>query len=147
MATVRHEGFHQYFDRLVGDSPVWLNEGMAEYYENAGIVGGRWKDDQVNIEHLALLQQLRGRWTRLKAFVEGDNRSFRARSSLHYAQAWAFVHFLKNGGREPQKVLDRLLDELKEGSSNADAISRAFADVDWEEFEREFTSYVGDLDD
>ena len=32
-STARHEAFHQYFDGLVGSSPVWLNEGLAEYFE------------------------------------------------------------------------------------------------------------------
>ena len=33
LQTVRHEGFHQYLDRLVSNPPVWFNEGLAEYFE------------------------------------------------------------------------------------------------------------------
>lgn len=145
MRTVRHEGFHQYFDRLVGDSPVWLNEGMAEYYEQARFVGGRWKEGQVNEEHVALLRATRKNWTPLETFVRMDNRAFRAKSSLHYAQGWAFVHFMKNSGRGSKQIFDALLDGLKEGGANADVIEAAFEGVDFRQLETDFRSYVLDL--
>jgi len=44
MVTVRHEGFHQYLDRIMHDPPRWLNEGLAQYYEIARYErgGGCW---------------------------------------------------------------------------------------------------------
>jgi hypothetical protein len=41
LRTVRHEGFHQYLDRMLPETPVWLNEGTAEYFETAVLAGGR----------------------------------------------------------------------------------------------------------
>ena len=31
---MRHEGYHQYLDRVMPDPPVWFNEGLAVYHEN-----------------------------------------------------------------------------------------------------------------
>ena len=145
MRTVRHEGFHQYFDRLVGDSPIWLNEGLAEYYEQARFVDGRWRDDQLNMDHLGVLQLAEDEWTPLEEFLRLDNSSFRFDPTLHYAQAWALVHFLLNGGKESEAVLDKLLDLLSEGAGNKEAVRRAFEGVALTQFEADLRRYVREL--
>jgi tetratricopeptide (TPR) repeat protein len=144
--TVRHEGFHQYFDRLVGDSPLWLNEGLAEYYEQAHYEGRRWKDDQLNQEHLALLRGGNVKWTKLKDFVFGSRPEFQSDMGLHYPQAWALVHYLRNEGRESRKRFNTLIAALIEGEGNREALERAFGDVDWEAFEADFRRYVLQLE-
>lgn len=146
MRTVRHEGFHQYLDRLLEvGAPVWLNEGLAEYFEQAHYERARWKADQVNEQHVAILQATREDWTPLEELVYIDNRAFRANSELHYPQSWALVHYLQNGGREPARHFNALLDALIEGVGREEALTRAFADVDWDAFEREFRDYVAQL--
>lgn len=142
MRTVRHEGFHQYLDRITSEAPVWLNEGMAEYFEQSRLIQTRWKDDQVNEQHVALLRSTSGKWTPLEDFVYLDDRSFRANSGLHYPQAWAFVHYLYNASSRSKKRLDSLLDALHEGANRKQALESAFEEVDWEKLELEFERYV-----
>jgi hypothetical protein len=39
--VVQHEGFHQFIDKVIGgDLPIWVNEGMAEYFAH-----GVWTGD------------------------------------------------------------------------------------------------------
>ncbi len=41
--TVRHEGFHQFADLVIGgDLPIWVNEGLAEYFGE-----GVWTGDAI----------------------------------------------------------------------------------------------------
>ncbi len=145
MRTVRHEGFHQYLDSLTSEAPVWLNEGMAEYFEQAVLVRGRWKDDQLDEDHLRLLGAVGDDRTPLRELVYTDNWEFRAKSALHYAQAWAFVHFLHNGGRKVEKLLDDVLEALIAGESRKRSLDKVFSDLDWEELEDEFDVYIASL--
>src|SRR2546426_8860983 len=40
--TLAHEGFHQFLGYELGlQVPVWLNEGMAQYFETSDVVKGR----------------------------------------------------------------------------------------------------------
>ncbi len=140
MRTVRHEGFHQYLDCLTSEAPHWLNEGLAEYFEQATLVRGRWKDDQVNEQHLAVLAQYE--WTPLEELVKADAAAFMSKVGLHYPQAWAFVHFLLNGRGQKKALFDPFIDRLIGGASRKEALDRVFGDVDWKALERELRDHV-----
>lgn len=143
--TVQHEGFHQYFHRLAGSRPpIWLNEGLAEYFEQARFVDGRWKDDQLDEVHLTLMSAPK-RWTHLERFVHLSDGAFRRRSALHYAESWALVHHLMNAGKDPKARLQDLLEGLVEGLSNDEAIARAFEGVEWSQFQLSVMRYIVEL--
>ena len=98
MRTVRHEGFHQYFDRLVGASPTWLNEGLAEYYEGSKLVKGAWSDGEINGGHMETLAKTE--LIPLKDFLKIQPGAFYDPRIVEmcYAEAWAFVHYLRTAG-------------------------------------------------
>ncbi|MFG0317523.1 MAG: DUF1570 domain-containing protein [Planctomycetota bacterium JB042] len=143
MRTVRHEGFHQYLDRIADDAPRWFNEGLAEYYEIGGVEGSSFKSGQIHEANLAKLRE-EPRLVPARDFLFQDPKTFYGRASLHYAQAWALVHFLRHAPGE-KKRFDALFDLLAEGVSGAAATERAFEDVDWQEFDRRFAEYVASL--
>ena len=117
MRTVRHEGFHQYFDRIVSDPPTWINEGLAEYYEAAEYQNGRWNTGLVRRD---LLDHLDRRMPSLAELVNLPPRTFYGRHApLHYAHAWAFVHFLLHGPKAGRKLFDRLLEGLQSENDRA----------------------------
>lgn len=97
-ATVQHEGFHQFADQSVGGRwPVWLNEGMAEYFAAAVWTGDTFVTGLIH--PLALLRlQATLKANRAKPFLgfaRMDQAAWNAQlSSEQYAQAWAMVHFL-----------------------------------------------------
>jgi tetratricopeptide (TPR) repeat protein len=142
MRTVRHEGFHQYLDRLTSAAPVWLNEGLAEYYEGSKLVKGAWSDGEIQGQHLETLAK-QG-LVPLQEFVHVRPSTFYSEKFVHvsYAQAWAFVHFLLSSGPENKKVFDQLLDLLLAGTKQADAIDQVFTNATLPRLEQEFASYV-----
>lgn len=96
MAVVRHEASHVIVAGLYGYSPVWFNEGLAEYFESMQLQGQLRQMPPVAY-HLSHLRQLK---------AQGALRDLRSYTQLtpeqwyagplddHYAQAWALVHFL-----------------------------------------------------
>lgn len=143
--TIRHEGFHQFLDRLMSNPPTWLNEGTAEYWETAEREQGRLTGGQVRRDHIATLVRSRRALPSPKDFVYGNRADFYANAQLRYAQAWATVHFLRESGRKNAALFEKLWEELRSAGSTRNALDAAFAKVDWEEFETAFWEHLDAL--
>jgi hypothetical protein len=143
LRTIRHEGFHQFLDRIVDDAPVWFDEGMAEYYECAQRdAGGRLQGGQLRDEHLLVLRDTQVKLVPLQKFVAIGDQQFYADPGPNYAQAWAFIHFLRQGPPERVKRFEAFFDALQQGKDTAAAVAIAFAGVDWPALDAEFARYV-----
>jgi hypothetical protein len=96
--TVQHEGFHQFAHAVIGgDIPVWLNEGLAEYfgeglYTGDGFVVGvvpPWRLQRLKGEILA------GKLKTVRQIMAVPPEQWKAEMSIgNYDQAWSMVHFL-----------------------------------------------------
>lgn len=149
MHTVRHEGFHQYFDSILDDPPIWLNEGLAEYFAASRTPQKTWRDGRTNEGRLA---HLRSRPTvglapieklkPLRDFIIVSHTLFMAEGPDNYAQAWAFVHYLRHSTVENKGRFKTLMDELLAGSTNEAALDRAFDGVDWKALDRELKAHI-----
>jgi tetratricopeptide (TPR) repeat protein len=128
--TVRHEGLHQYLHRWIAEPPVWLNEGLAEFYENAQFHRPPSQEIQLHPGHLETLQTQRNTLPSLETFVRLEPAGFYPNAQLHYAQAWAFVHMLLTTTPERRKLFDALLDAGAEGASASEAIELVFGGLD-----------------
>ena len=140
--TIRHEGFHQYFDQVAPGAPVWFNEGLAEYYETTERVSGRWKDGALAQDHLRTLRKYPYALVPFAELARMSPKRFYDNASLHYAQAWAFVHFLRHSDGDGKQLFDAYLDALIERENPRDAFDRAFAGLDFNEFALAFREYV-----
>ncbi|MFN0244090.1 MAG: DUF1570 domain-containing protein [Planctomycetota bacterium] len=143
LRTVRHEGFHQYFDQMVRHHPpIWLNEGLAQYYEGSKLVKGAWSDGELLPSCVETLRSTKLR--PLKAFLWMKPRAFQdaATMSLNYAEAWAFVHLLLNGTPEHRRRFDALMDGLVGGMDAEAALEKAFGDADFAELEADLARYI-----
>ena len=138
METVRHEGLHQFLDRLIGDTPTWLNEGLAEYYEAAG--DGKWTQGIIRRAHLDVLS--RSTLIPLRKFIRESHQPFYRDASRHYAQAWALVHFLRHSGFENSQLFKRLLAELIASRSAAQSIEKVLGQTDLAKLETEFKAWL-----
>ncbi|MFH0943975.1 MAG: DUF1570 domain-containing protein [Planctomycetota bacterium] len=138
LTTVRHEGFHQYFDRVTSSSPTWFNEGLAEYYEVGDAKGSI---HEYNLETLREAKSL----VPLKEFVFMDHEAFYRGSSLHYAEGWAFVHFLRHHKREGGRRFQELFGLLTRNVPADVALNRVFSETDWQELDDRFQQYVEGL--
>jgi len=109
---LRHEITHAYVHAVVPDLPLWLDEGLAEYFEVPRGSGG------VNESHLeAILGQRRsGRWQPDLTRLESLDQPF-AMTQGDYAEAWAWVHFLLETGLENRVLLREYLLEWRQAGS------------------------------
>ncbi len=145
MRTVRHEGFHQYLDRIMVDPPSWLNEGLAEYYEITRREGGRWNFGKIHKSHLRELTEPDARLVPLDRFLYQGAKEFYADPDLHYSQSWAFVHFLRHGPRKYRQYFERVFDGLQGELSAREVLDSVFGDVDLDRLQNEFEAYVNEL--
>jgi hypothetical protein len=143
--TIRHEGFHQFLDRVMANPPSWLNEGLAEFWETATRTEGRLLGGQVRGDHLATLARSRKALPKLKELVYGGSADFYANAQLRYAQGWALVHFLRKGPAPYPALFDKLWAELRATKGTRQALDAAFAGVDWDKFEQAFWAHVQGL--
>jgi hypothetical protein len=106
---LRHEVAHGYLHAAVPNLPLWLDEGLAEYFEvgdagrgfNAGYIAylrglqaaGNWRPDLARLE-------------RLKSAAD--------MSQTDYAEAWLWVHFLLNHSGRSRELLAAYLTELRD---------------------------------
>ena len=104
--TLAHEFTHAYMDRVWRRTePLWLCEGLAEYFSNFEVLDGRLRPGRVDRRAVLLLSLEEplplARFTRLRR-DEMYGPSFPA----HYAQAWSLAHHLMS---RPDGLLDLLL--------------------------------------
>lgn len=143
--TIRHEGFHQYLDRLMANPPTWLNEGTAEYWETAKREKSTITGGQVRKDHIATLIRSRKALPNLKDFAYGNRSDFYANAQQRYAQAWALVHFLRESNRDNLKCYEKLWQGLSTVGSTRAAMDAAFKGVDWGQLQNAFWEHLRSL--
>jgi tetratricopeptide (TPR) repeat protein len=147
LRTVRHEGLHQYVDRCFGDLPRWLNEGLAELYENAEFTRGPSRELRTHPEHLRTLRASNVRPVPLADFVRMDAEEFYEDAELHYAEAWALVHFLMTGPPERKAIADALLRNSLDDMAWEESVDAVFEPFDMVRLGREFREYIDALEE
>jgi hypothetical protein len=115
---LRHEATHALLHVAVSEMPLWLDEGLAEYFEGPDERGG------VNPEHLARLPQDRSQgWKpdlpRLEAL-----KDVRQMSPRDYRESWAWVHYLLHGPAADKQALLAYMDELRNDPAAAPLSAR-----------------------
>jgi hypothetical protein len=91
---LRHEATHALLHGSFGDLPLWLDEGLAEYFEDDLAQPAVHRD---RIDHL--LDDLAGGWSPDLARLE-SLADIRQMTPRDYREAWAWVNLLLND-REP----------------------------------------------
>jgi len=153
--TIQHEAFHQFaHDAISHNLPIWLNEGIAQVFQE-----GLWVGDQFVLGQVppARLRQLKAdiaadrtvdfqKLMSLSAEEWAKNLSDNAaRGTTQYNQAWAMVHFLiqaNDGMFRPRLInLLKLMHEGKDG----DTAWRAAFSPNYAGFQAKFTEWAGDL--
>lgn len=96
---LRHEVTHGYLHRVADGIPLWLDEGLAEFFE---VERGR---NGVNSSHVFLLANEfeAGRWQPNLKRLE-QLQSAAAMTQMDYAESWLWIHFLltnESASRKP----------------------------------------------
>lgn len=125
--------FHEYTHLLIRNAahvvPVWLNEGIAEYYSTFRLAdGGRRAELGRPIEHhIALLRQQMIPVRELLAVDQSSalyNES--NRRSVFYAEAWALTHYLLTERPNGPAAVNKYLAALAGGARSDVAFVEAF---------------------
>ena len=108
-SIARHEATHVINSGLYGLTPVWFNEGLAEYFERLSIQG-QSKRVNPSPHHLTLLQEALadGELMTVSDYLSIKGRAWRDHEQdIMYAMAWSVVHFMMQDslGRETMKLL------------------------------------------
>lgn len=147
LAVLQHEGFHQFAFRYIGTGlPIWVNEGLAQYFEDGIFVKGRLVLDLANGERIesikaalaenrtisfdVMLSMTDEQWSQT---LQSDPR----RAALLYDQAWSMVFFLATADRgryvEPFR---NYLKAVADGRDSAAAFREAYRLTETQSFER-----------
>ncbi|MFZ1702317.1 MAG: tetratricopeptide repeat protein [Pyrinomonadaceae bacterium] len=142
--TIFHEYVHFIINTNFGRSavPQWFNEGLAEYYQTFEIA------DDIKVKlglpqnnHLALLQQ--SKLMPLDQLLRVTNYQLHQTGghsrSIFYAQSWALVHFLTQGGRSA--ALTQYLNAVVKGVDEKAAFEDAFQTT-YAKMEKDLRNYV-----
>lgn len=107
---LRHESVHALLNEQAHAVPLWLDEGLAEYFEVPATDRLRGHSHLTSIMELAAEDA----WpdlTTLEAMTEVSSMS-----SQRYRDAWAWVHFLLHRHQETRQFLVNHLQALRSGS-------------------------------
>jgi hypothetical protein len=145
-STLLHEYTHLLVNNYFRAAPLWLKEGLAEFYSTARISGDR-RRVSTGAELPSRVRQLRGaQLIPLRTLFEVDQASpyyyESGKRGLFYAQSWALAHYILNGeGGSRRARLPRFVELLASGVAPVDAFRQAFG-LDTEEADAALASYV-----
>lgn len=105
---LRHETTHGYLHSVVPNIPLWLDEGLAEYFEVPRLAGG------LNVPHvqLCLTMLMTQGWRPNMARLETLN-SVGEMKQEDYAESWAWVRWMLHGEPELRPLLQQFLASLR----------------------------------
>jgi len=96
--VVQHEGFHQFAHAVIrARLPVWLDEGLAEYFAEAIFTGDSFITGVVRPARLRRLQGYirTGRLKSIREMMRMTRKEWNAHlAGQNYDQGWSMVHFL-----------------------------------------------------
>lgn len=125
-STVQHEGFHQFADAVItGDIPMWVNEGLAVYFEHGIFTGDDYVTGIIPPARLARVKQLirTDAVKTIPQMMQISMQDWNAELSfVNYDQAWSMVHFLAHAeGGKYQRAFDGFLRSISNGEMWDDA--------------------------
>lgn len=153
--VLQHEGFHQFAFAFIGQElPIWVNEGLAQYFEDAVFTRNRMHLGLARERRIAVIQQGLKDASAIDfdALLEMTNDTWRQnvltdrhRADLQYNQSWSICYFLIHGDDgKYQKAFEDYLMRVSNGTPSSDAFLEAFGAKDtklfrakWEKAARE----------
>jgi hypothetical protein len=135
---LRHEIAHGYMHSSLPSIPLWLDEGLAEYFE---VPRGKLGLNQPHVDLLSDMtekEHWRPNLPRLEKLTEAAQLDQR-----DYAESWAWVYFFLNSPPERREVLTNYLAQLR-SSGGGEPLSVRLAALQIEPGEP-LTKYIASL--
>lgn len=150
---VYHEYTHALMNINVRDLPLWLNEGIAEFFGNSTIHDNYVEIGKIAPYHLQVLQE--HKLIPIPALLQADHSSpyynENNRASLFYAESWAIVHYLEmDPDARKRNLLHDFLAAYEASGNYVDAAQKTFGDLNkfaqkMESYARQSSFYVGNV--
>lgn len=146
-AIVYHEYTHLLLTKSAEYMPLWLNEGLAEFYQNTDIRDKEALLGEPSADDILWLRQ--NRLLPLPTLFTVDHNSpyyhEENKGSIFYAESWALTHYLEMKDRtEKTRHVSEYLDLLSKQVDSVTAASRAFGDL--KQLQQELESYIRNSD-
>ena len=131
LSTLYHETTHYFVDLFMprAEAPLWMNEGLAVYFETAQFKNGRLETGQIPYGRLLELQEAlkAGKQHKLSALVKMNDYGAGGYDQLAYAEGWSLVYFFATfqRGQHAQRF-GFYMEELQKGRPPALAFKNAF---------------------
>jgi tetratricopeptide (TPR) repeat protein len=132
-ANVYHEYTHYVLRKANGWLPLWLNEGLAQFYENTDIDDKMVWLGQANADELRFLG--RNDLLPIETLLKVDSRSSyyhdEQKGSVFYAESWALTHFMIASDRiQGTHRMHDYAERLAQGEDSVSAAREVFGDLD-----------------
>lgn len=142
MGNIHHEYLHYVIRNNYASLPLWLNEGLAEYYSTFEVSGNEAKIGLPHAHHILWLRK--NALIPLPALLSIDEQSpeYNEESprGSFYAQSWALVHYLLAGNPDRRVQAVEYLRLLQNGAPREEAFRKTFGDP--AALERELRAYI-----
>lgn len=130
--VVYHEYTHALLHLNFPPLPLWLDEGLAEFYGNTVITDKEIELGRIDKSHLYLLQQTK--LIPVETLLQVDHSSpyynEQNRASIFYAESWALVHFLMlDPEARKQQLLTHFFDAWDKSGNQVQAAQETFGDL------------------
>jgi tetratricopeptide (TPR) repeat protein len=139
--------YHEYTHLLLAKSaewlPLWLNEGLAEFYQNTDIRDKEVLLGEPSAENLTLLRQqsLLPLPTLFKVDEKSPYYHEENKGSIFYAESWALTHYIQmTDAKQNTHKLTELADLLSKKTDPIEAATRVFGDL--QQLQRTLENYV-----
>ncbi len=136
---MRHEFTHGVLHATLKDVPLWLDEGLAEYFEVASQPTGMNREYAMNLA-AGIATGWRPDIDRLEGLESVDQMQ-----KADYQESWAWVHFMLNHSDESRLVLTSYLHELRTTSQPGPLSTRLRAAIPVAD--KRFLNHAGGLTD
>ena len=138
-----HEWAHGLFRLNYRGLPLWLDEGLAEYWGGSDIDNKEGRAGMADPRQLRLLQQ--SPFIPISTLVSIDASSplynTQDHAGVFYAESWAIVHYFSLAPEvRDRHLLDKFLAALQETDDPIEAATRSFGDL--EALERNLQDYT-----
>ena len=141
--SIYHEYVHLVNSLNFAYLPLWLNEGLACYFQNMNV---EIEAVEIGKKQENYLKTLRQRGIQdFHTFLKTDHNSpfykQHGKATVFYAQAWGFTHYLlQNQEAREKNLLRNFITQLSENQPVAQVTQAAFGDLN--KLQKDFEAYI-----
>ena len=147
LVVIFHEYEHFVIRNNVPNAPLWLNEGLAEFFSTFRTSDNDQKATVGSPIGRHIMPLRAGKFLPLDTLLTVNHKSPHynegSKAGIFYAESWALVHYLMLGnGQKRQPQLEKFIAGLSAGMPLEENFRESFQ-ADYKTIESELRSYVG----